>query len=195
MSEPAPVFIRPARPTDAARLAHIHVTSWRETYTGLMPPGVLERMTSEAMQLRREQGWLHTLSQETDCVQVAELSGQAPDGGPFCSRSGQVVGFASGGALRPHTVIPGDYDAELYTLYALREAQGRGLGRLLFAAVARELHGRGFVGLALWVLAANPTRQFYAHLGGRELGHRTEAVPGGELSEVALGWRDLTRLL
>ena len=146
-----------------------------------MLPEFLERMTDAQMQQRREQGWLHTLSQETDCVQVAALNGQ-------------VVGFASGGALRPHTVIPGDYDAELYTLYALREAQGRGLGRLLFAAVARELHGRGFVGLALWVLAANPTRQFYVHLGGRELGHKTEAVPGGELIEVALGWRDLTRL-
>ncbi len=179
MSESA--LIRPARPTDAARLAHIHVTSWRETYSGLMPPEVLERMTSEAMRQRREQGWLHTLWQETDCVQVAELNGQ-------------VVGFASGGALRPHTVIPGDYAAELYTLYALKEVQGRGLGRSLFGAAARELHGRGFVGLALWVLATNPTRQFYAHLGGRELGQKVEAVPGGELVEVALGWRDLTRL-
>ena len=146
-----------------------------------MPPEVLERMTDAQMQQRREQGWLHTLSQETDCVQVAELNAQ-------------VVGFASGGALRPHTVIPGDYDAELYTLYTLQEAQGRGLGRLLFAAVARDLHGRGYVGLALWVLAANPTRQFYTHLGGRELGQKVEAVPGGELTEVALGWRDLTRL-
>ena len=174
-------FIRPAAPSDAARLAHIHVTSWRETYAGLMPPDVLERMTSDAMRQRREQGWLHTLSQEADCVRGAELDGQ-------------VIGFASGGAVRPHTVIPGDYDAELYTLYALKEAQGRGLGRLLFGAVARELHGRGFAGLALWVLAANPTRQFYIHLGGRELGHKTEDVPGGELLEVALGWRDLTRL-
>ena len=181
MSESVSAFIRPATPSDAARLAYIHVTSWRETYTGLMPPEVLERMTSEAMRQRREQGWLHTLSQETDCVQVAELDGQ-------------VIGFASGGAVRPHAVIAGDYDAELYTLYALREAQGRGLGRSLFAAVARELHGRGFAGLALWVLAANPPRQFYVHLGGRELGQKTEAIPGGELVEVALGWRDLTRL-
>ena len=194
MSEPASVFIRPAWPTDAARLAHIHVTSWRETYSGLMPPEVLERMTGEAMRQRCEQGWLHTLSQETDCVQVAEMGGQAPAGGPFCSRNGQVVGFASGGVLRPHTVIPGDYDAELYTLYTLKAAQGRGLGRLLFAAVARELHGRGCVGLVLWVLAANPIRQFYIYLGGRELGQKVEAVPGGELIEVALGWRDLTRL-
>ena len=181
MSEPASAFIRPARPPDAAWLALIHVTSWRETYTGLMPPGVLERMTGEAMRLRREQGWQHTLSHEADCVQVAELDGQ-------------VVGFASGGALRPHTVIPGDYAAELYTLYALREVQGRGMGRLLFAAVARELHGRGFVGLALWVLAANPTRQFYVHLGGRELGQKVEAVPGGELAEVALGWPQIQSL-
>ena len=112
-----------------------------------MPSEFLERMTDAQMRQRREQGWLHTLSHETDCVQVVELSGQ-------------VVGFASGGAVRPHTVIPGDYDAELYTLYALKEAQGRGLGRSLFGAVARGLHGRGFAGLALWVLAANSTRQF-----------------------------------
>ena len=178
---PEPVLIRPAAPPDAARLAHVHVTGWRETYARLMPSEFLERMTDEAMRQRREQGWLHTLSHETDCVQVAELDGQ-------------VMGFASGGALRPHTVIPGDYAAELYTLYALREAQGRGLGRLLFGAVARELHGRGSVGLALWVLAANPTRQFYVHLGGRELGQKVEAVPGGELAEVALGWPQIQSL-
>lgn len=169
------VLIRPALPPDAARLAEVHVTSWRETYAGLMPPGFLARMTDDAMRVRREQQWAYTLQEGPDRVQVAELGGA-------------LVGFASGGAVRPHSVLAGDYDAELFTLYLLREAQGRGLGRLLVAALARELHGRGYQGLALWVLASNGARQFYARLGGRELGQKTEAMPGGELTEVAVGW-------
>jgi GNAT superfamily N-acetyltransferase len=168
-------LIRSAVPADAAQLAEIHVTSWRETYQGLMPEGFLTRMTDDAMRARREQNWVYTLQEGLDCTRVAEIGGV-------------VMGFASAGVVRPHTVIPGDYDAELYTLYVLREAQGQGLGRLLVATLARELLGRGFQGLALWVLAPNPTRQFYAHLGARELGQKTEAIPGGELTEVAMGW-------
>jgi GNAT superfamily N-acetyltransferase len=173
--------VRPALPADAARLAQIHVMSWRETYEGLMPTEFLTRMTDDSMRARREQNWAYTLQEGLDCSQVAEVGGV-------------LMGFASGGAVRPHTVLPGDYGAELFSLYTLREAQGQGLGRLLVAALARELHGRGFQGLALWVLASNRARQFYAHLGARELGQKTEIIPGGELLEVAMGWRQLQSL-
>ncbi len=176
------LIVRPAVPADAERLAHIHVTNWRETYAGLMPEAFLDAMTGEARQVRREQEWIYTVLEGRDVVQVAQLNGA-------------VVAFASAGAVRPHTVIPGDYDAELYTLYALRAAQRHGLGRALLNGVAAELKCRGFSGLALWVLAVNPAREFYAHLGAWELGRKTEAIPGGELTEAAMGWRNLELLL
>ncbi|WP_216323974.1 GNAT family N-acetyltransferase [Deinococcus aestuarii] len=173
-----PFLVRPAVPADAPGLAHVHVTSWRETYTGLMPEDFLTRATGEVARERREGFWARHLSAETgEIVLVAE-------------REGKVVAFASGGPAREH---PG-FDAELYTLYALKSAHGQGIGRALVSAVARELQARGFRSLALWVLDQNPTRAFYAHLGGREAGERTEPLPGGELREVRMVWDDLAQL-
>ena len=205
---PAPIRLRPATPADAAAIAAVQTISWAETYRGHMPGGFLDQMTGEAMREGRALQWEHTLTHKPgveidtvpDIVTVAEQVG--------AEQEGQVVAFASAGATRLHTVIPGDYDAELYTLYALKSVQGLGLGRRLLAASAAALHLRGFRGLALWVLDVNPTRAFYHHLGGQELGQKTEEIPGGGfggpaengltqsvLIEVALGWRDLTVLL
>lgn len=180
-------MIRPAAPDDAPALASLHVRSWRETYAGLMPEPLLTRMTDSAMQARREVSWRQGVADPTQVVRLAEMDGQ-------------VVGLASGGPLRPHPglpaeQLPAEYDAELYTLYLLRAAQGRGLGRRLVAEVAGGLGQQGFRGLALWVLAANPTRAFYGHLGGALLGQRTEETPYGELQEVAYGWQTLEALI
>lgn len=180
MSEPA--RLRPATPADAEALAAVHITSWAETYRGLMPAPFLERMTSPDMRERRAAHWARTLEQDLEVVTVAEQGGQA-------------VAFAGAGATRLHAAVPGDYDAELYTLYALKAMHGQGLGRRLVQESAARLHAQGFGGLAVWVLDVNPTRAFYRHLGARELGHKTEEIPGGTLTEVALGWPDLTALL
>ena len=174
--------LRAAVPDDAAQMAGVHIQSWLETYAGLMPGGFLERMTDDRMRELREANWRRTVHDNDEVVRVA-------------LRAGQVVAFASGGTLRPHTVIPGDYSAEVYTLYALKSAQGQGLGRRLLSEVARGLSQQGHRGLALWVLASNPTRQFYAHLGGTELGQKTEETRFGPLVEVALGWRHLESLI
>lgn len=176
------MFLRPAVPADADALAAVHVTSWAETYPGLMPDDFLAHMTGPQMRQRRAAHWERTLAEGLEVVTVAE-------------QAGQVVAFAGAGATRLHTAIPGDYDAELFTLYALKAAQGQGLGRALLRATATALLERGFTGLAVWVLGVNPTRTFYAHLGATELGRKTEEVPGGVLTEVALGWRDLRALL
>lgn len=177
MTSPRPFHVRAAIPADALALAQVHVTSWRETYTGLLPDDFLTRMTDEAMRERREANWRQTLAQGQETVLVGE-------------RDAEVVAFASAGPPRDHPGV----DAELYTLYALRKAQGRGLGRALLAGVARQLHEQGNRSLALWVLDVNPTRQWYVRQGGREDGAKTVPIPGGELREVRLVWDDLAGL-
>ncbi|PNY81713.1 GNAT family N-acetyltransferase [Deinococcus koreensis] len=173
-----PVSIRPATPQDAAAIAGVHVRSWQETYTGLMPAAFLARMTDEAMRQRRETGWRQTIDQRREAVLVAE-------------QGGQLVAFASAGDPRDH---PG-FDAELSTLYALRRVQGQGIGRALFQSTVQALAARGARTLALWVLDVNPTRQWYARQGAREAGKKVEVIAGGELREVRMVWDDLTPLL
>ena len=80
-------------------------------------------------------------------------------------------------------------------MHVLADRHGEGLGRGLLAAAAE----RGHRGLMLWVMAANPARGFYEHLGGRELARRRvaigrEATGAFEIDEVAYGWDDIGAL-
>jgi ribosomal protein S18 acetylase RimI-like enzyme len=42
------VLIRPAEAADAEAIGQVHVISWRETYTGILPERVLARLSVEA---------------------------------------------------------------------------------------------------------------------------------------------------
>ncbi|MGM9320958.1 GNAT family N-acetyltransferase [Deinococcus aquaticus] len=174
MSTPvSPPVIRVATPADAPAIAAIHVQSWRETYAGLMPGDFLDRMTGADMQARREAFWAQNITAGQDVVRVAEAEGT-------------VLAFASAGEARDH---PG-FDSELFTLYALRAAQGHGTGLALLRAVMGALRERGQRSMALWVLDVNPTRHWYARQGGVEGGEKRD----GDLRELRMGWSDLGTL-
>lgn len=172
------VTVRPARPDDAPAIAAVHVGSWAETYPGLVPGEFLARMADAAARERRTAIWAQAIGLPGQPVYVAELAGE-------------VVGFTSGGPAPQH---PG-FDAELYTLYSLRRVQGRGVGRALLLALARELHAGGARSMALWVLDVNPTRGWYVRQGAREHGEKTVPVPGGQLREVRMVWDSLAALV
>lgn len=166
----APFHIRRAEVTDAPAIAAIHVQSWRETYTGLIAPDFLSRMTDESARQNREKSWQATISQGREDVFVAE-------------QGGEVVAFSSVGSARDH---PG-YASELMTLYSLQRVQRQGIGKALLRAVMEQVRGQGGKNLALWVLSSNPARQWYAAQGAREAGEKVD----GELVEVRMAWDTL----
>src|SRR5690242_16483848 len=102
------VSIRAATVEDAAAIAHVHVESWRSTYAGIVPDAYLAGL-DETLRVKLWQEWLSGGA----VVLVAE-------------RKGEVVGFAHAGRIREPVETA---DAELYSLYLLRDAQGRGIGR------------------------------------------------------------------
>jgi ribosomal protein S18 acetylase RimI-like enzyme len=170
--------IFPAGPADAEALAWAHVTAWRETYRGLLPDAYLARM-SEPLHARR---FAHSLLHpRPDAVTLAAAD-----------RAG-IVGYAEGGPSRRG--LPGE--GEVATLYLVRAAQGRGLGRRLLTETARALAARGARSLVVSVLAANaPARRFYEHLGGVAEPPRIEPGPGGgSYEEVAYHWADVATLI
>lgn len=175
MERLADTIIVPAGPGDAGGLARVHVQSWRETYTGLLPAGYLERMNA-SLYARRWRQQL-TRARSGELVMVAE----GPDG---------LIGYCAG-------AFDADADprAEIYTLYLLRQAQGFGLGRRLMQTAARTFKGQGAESLALWVLAGNTRAQrFYAHLGGAVAGERAVRGWGGGLTELRFDWNDISAL-
>ena len=82
----APFTVRRAAEADAPAIAHIHVQSWRETYTGLISPDFLDRATNETARQRREDIWRATLSKHLGDVFVAEQGGGQADGGVPAAR-------------------------------------------------------------------------------------------------------------
>jgi ribosomal protein S18 acetylase RimI-like enzyme len=170
-------LVFPAGPSDAEALARVHVTSWRETYRGLLPDAFLARM-SEAGHARR-------FARSLTYPRPDEVTLVAAD------RSG-IVGYAAGGASR--SGVAGE--AEIATLYILRAAQGRGLGGRLMADSARALAAQGATSLMISVLRDNiRARAFYEHLGGEAQAARQEPGPGGQLLyEVAYRWPDIRTL-
>jgi GNAT superfamily N-acetyltransferase len=168
-------MIRRAVLADAATLGHIHVATWRTTYTGLMPQHILDGLSEEVSTAR----WTARLADGLTSALVAEVDGR-------------VVGFTHGAAERT-----GDYplhNAEIYSLYVLKEFHGRGLGRRLVAAMARELAPR-FNGLLIWVLKGNPAQGFYQALGGTLIAEKSFELQGATLLEIGYGWTGWERLI
>lgn len=160
--------IRRAATADAAEIARVYVDSWRETYTGLLPESYLAGLSYDAF----ERHWRRTFASRGWAF-VGEIEGR-------------IVGLASGGRSRQRDLAAG----ELFVLYVLRAWQGRGVGRALFDASRYELAARGLGSTVVWVLAANPARGFYEHLGGRQAGENTLQITGTAVREIAYVWPD-----
>ena len=161
------VTIRAATAEDAAAIAHVHVESWRSTYAGIVPDAYLAGL-DETLRVKLWQEWLNGGT----VVLVAE-------------RKGEVVGFAHAGKIREAVESA---DAELYSLYLLREAQGHGIGRGLLRVLTAVLRQQGFTSLALWVLERNRARGFYEKCGGQIAASRVIEIGGARLMEVAYWW-------
>ncbi|MBP7816420.1 MAG: GNAT family N-acetyltransferase [Phenylobacterium sp.] len=167
----------PAGPRDAQALAEVHVTSWRETYRGLLPDSFLDRM-SVPVTARRFSKSLVSPAEHEITLAAADRSG--------------IVGYAAGGASR--TRLTGE--AEITTLYVLRAHQGHDLGRRLLTGAARVFADQGARSLMISVLRDNfPARGFYEHLGGQADTPRKEPGPGGLMYEVSYRWPDISALI
>lgn len=161
------LVIRRARSLDSAALAQIQVDSWRESYVGIIPQRHLDNLSYAA----HERQWRKTFSSR---------------GWAFLAVwQGQLVGLASGGRCRS---VKG-FDGEIYVLYLLRAYHDRGIGRALFDSAHLELARLGFADVIVRVLADNPARGFYEHLGGELVGEAFCMLGGVKLKEVAYAWR------
>ena len=160
---------------DAPAIAAVHVEVWRNAYPGMIPDHSLT-----ALSRPRLAAYYGAAILRRGGVVVARAT--AP---PH-----EVIGFST--ASRRGRAAPADGEVE--TLYVLDDWRERGIGRLLLQASARHLAARLCRSLFLWVLADNPSRWFYEHLGGRPAMRSTTIVGGHELPQVAMIWDPIERL-
>ncbi len=174
--------IRPAEKGDAESIASVHVQSWVEAYTGLLPDEMISRFNVS----ERTMNWTTLLSDlsesQNGCVYVAQTDGQ-------------TCGFICAVPQRDDALQAQGFSAEMAAVYVLQSAQRQGVGRALMRKAAEHLVSSGHRGASLWVLDTNaPARRFYEALGGSPVGKREDVRPNATLHEIAYGWPDLLLL-
>jgi ribosomal protein S18 acetylase RimI-like enzyme len=170
--------VRRATVDDAEPIERIRVETWRATYRGLLPDGLIDQLHPN-VERRRER---------LRSALPSDLNFVAED-------ASDVVGYAFAGPERTHDR---EYAGEVYAIYVLPAAQGRGHGRALIRECARELASQGMTSLLIWVLRENRIgRGFYEHIGGAPVREKPlEEFPGAEEHiEIGYGWTDTRPLL
>ncbi len=168
------VLIRKAQLSDAKGIAFVHVQSWVETYTGLMPDELLAKSTIEG----REKLWNQILAEPKEKVEywVAE------------NQNNEIVGFVSTCPGRDPT-YPGM--GEVTGLYLLKKYHGQGLGANLLLKGFEVLKKNGFNSAYLWVLKDSPTESFYKKMNGKRTIEKTQSILGFPIVETFYVWENL----
>ncbi len=168
------INIRTATPKDAEQIAFVHIESWRTTYRYIVSDDFLDGLNIET----KSNFWERVLTAKSDNVFVAESDRE-------------IVGFAAVGQSRDKN----DFDSELYAIYVLEQHQHKNIARLLLTTTAEYLQMCGHSSLYVWVLADNSSRSFYERHGGELFAEKEIEIGGQGLTEIAYGWRELSKLI
>lgn len=146
----------PALP-DAPQIAELHVATWREAYSQLLPE---EFFTEEHVQGRYRM-WNHLLRNPRKewMIRIAESSGQ-------------IIGFAfAGPSFSPEgREVP--RDRQLFSIYVAAAHYGTGVGQALLDATA------GDGPAMLWVAKDNPRAVAFYRRNGFEFDGAEQTDPG-----------------
>lgn len=169
----ADLHYREASMSDATSVAEVLVSSWKESFVGVVLNSFLDRLTVEAQSERLRS----RLSGADNSYRmfVAELT------------DGRMVGFADTGKPRDDLA----YDAELYSIFLLHDFQGKGIGGRLFKMVKQFLCEQGKTSMYLRALERSPYRPFYEKMGGRVISNIRLQLENIEVDAVLYGWESL----
>jgi GNAT superfamily N-acetyltransferase len=170
--------IRQAYKNDSAAIAKVQVESYRTAYKDIFPPAYLEHFTYQ----EQEQDWYELLSSDYHEVLYVALVNE------------KIIAYALSTCNEDEDF---SFESELVALPVLEKQQRKGIGRALFAAVARSLQALGNNSLFLWVAAKNRARAFYDKLGGELVAEKpwvNNSYFGTNIFEIAYGWHDIRSL-
>lgn len=174
---------RLATTEDAAAIALLHVASWQETYTGLLPATMLADLSAESRATMWEAVLDAPVTEEGMRTHLAESGGD-------------LVGFGACGGERDDALRARGIVGEIGAIYVSRSHQCTGVGLSLMNLMARDLVARSMSSVSLWVLRENVrARRFYERLGGTAVAGKEVIGDKMVMYEVAYGWSTLDRLI
>jgi ribosomal protein S18 acetylase RimI-like enzyme len=137
------MLIRPVVIADAHALGEVHVRVWNETYRGIMPDTLLDRLDPA----ERGRVWaerMPSFRQNRQTLVVAE-------------DEGAIIAFAGCGPRRKDK-LPSD--GEIYMINVVRTAKRRRTGTKLMLAMADALAADGFKSAGLCMAALVPSQRW-----------------------------------
>ena len=154
--------LRMARTADAARIAQVHLASWRATYVRELTPAFLK-----GQDVNR---WIDRWRDEIAAGVIVILA----------EKDELLAGFVACGRARGGSSDPDEW--EIYNLHVQSDYAGRGVGTALFLAAVAEGRRLGVHELVLWVVRTNAVaRAFYERRGMRPDGAEQMHDVGGEV--------------
>jgi ribosomal protein S18 acetylase RimI-like enzyme len=160
--------IRPATQSDLQDIAAIHIESWKDSYSEILPAEFL------AGQINREfeKHWKEIEIQNNDILLVAE--------------GNSLVGFVAVWC-RPIPFID--------NLHVRPPERSKKIGSDLMKAVAKELINKGHKTAYLWVFESNERAiRFYERLGGIQKEQSMKNVFGYDVLSRKIEWDDLSTI-
>ncbi|GAK09769.1 GNAT family N-acetyltransferase [Geomicrobium sp. JCM 19038] len=137
------VHIREIKLEDAKQVAHVHVSSWKTTYPGIVPTSFLNRLQVD----ERATLWESRINAGMEMTYVAS------------NDQNEIIGFISIGRSKNVQA-----HAQVYALYLLEDVQRKGIGKALMKRAMEDFYEQGYQSFVVEALVENPSMAFYRAL-------------------------------
>ena len=172
-------MLRLAQAADEPAVARLHAESWRTAYRGILRDDFLDG----AVAANRRELWSTRFSEINRADQLILVSEEGEE----------IQAFACA-----YLDADPEWGTLVDNLHVVPGLKGKGLGRLLMAAVAEDVQRHGLHPvLHLWVYEQNAqARRFYERLGGLVTTCVAKTTPdGSRVNVLRYGWRELSFLV
>jgi ribosomal protein S18 acetylase RimI-like enzyme len=175
------ITIAPASTEDAARVAALHVASKKEGYAAFMRDDYIQSLKPEEF----TKNWTEWLADSTKVLIAADGENDA--------------GFIAFGPIRTRLkedrgIMP-SWPGEIYALYVHPDYWGQGVANALMREASVPMRKNYWDKALLWVIDQNKRAvKFYEKMGGQRAGKQKVTVGDQEVTEIAFGWKDITKL-
>lgn len=180
------MIIRNAQETDAPAMGRVMVETYLRAHKGQVPDAAWRSRQAEWTSEESAASWarsIRRIAEEGDsqeCIYVAVEDTLQPE---------QVVGLIMGG---PTGVAGYAGCGDIYALYVDFAHQGRGVGRQLIQAAARQLRQLGMTALIIRSLTTNaPANHFYESFGGQYVGECEAEDSGYPIIQRIYYWAEM----
>lgn len=160
------LIVRNIEEKDIPSVVDIQIDGWKSAYKGIVDNNILNSMNRNERIEKRKNDY------KQNGFIVAELNNQ-------------VVGFCRYIDSNKFTPNISNIDCELLALYVKPNLKYNGIGTKLFQFVINEFKSKNKTKMILWCLKNNePSKKFYAKMGGKIIKERTIEIGEKEYLEV-----------